>query len=71
MNTPAGLQRRVWFFFISVYWCRRGRESQRELTRSSFKFLKDGEGREFEVMTHDEVTKNHPGGETDKQSSEG
>ena len=71
MNTPAGLQRRVWgFFFISLYWCRRGRESQRELTRSSFEFLKDGEGREFVVITHDEATKNHPGGETDKQSSE-
>ena len=69
MNTPAGLQRRV-CFFISLYWCRRGREGQRELTRSSFEFLKDGEGREFVMMTHDEATKNHPGGETDKQSSE-
>ena len=37
-NTPAGLQRRVWFF-ISLYWCTRGREGQRELTRSSFEFF--------------------------------
>ena len=69
MNTPAGLQRRV-CFFISLYWCRRGHGSQRELTRSNFEFLKEGEGRQFVVMTHDEATKNHPGGETDKQSSE-
>ena len=47
---------------------KRARRSKR-LTRSSFEFLKDGEGREFVVMTHDEATKNHPGGETDKQSS--
>ena len=68
-NTPAGLLRKVWFY-ISLYWCRRGREGQRELTRSSFDFKKDANGRCYVVMTHDECTKNHQGGENSKPSNE-
>lgn len=69
MNTPAGLLRKVWFY-VTLYWCRRGREGQRELTRNSFAFRQDSDGRWYAVMTHDECTKNHQGGENSKPSSE-
>ena len=58
MRTPAGLLRRTWFY-VSLYWCRRGREGQRDLRRDSFKFTHDANGRQYAVMTHEEVTKNH------------
>ena len=60
-STPLGLLRNVWFH-TTLYWCRRGREVQRNLTSSSFKFLKDENNRPYATMTHDESTKNHPGG---------
>ena len=69
MTTPAGLLRRNWFY-VSLYWCRRGREGRRDLRRDSFKFTHDANGREYAVMTHDEATKNHPGGENSKPSAE-
>jgi len=64
-----GLLRYVWFD-IDLYWCRRGREGQRELTKQSFQFLKDDTEREYVSMTHDETTKNHPGGIDDIASAE-
>ena len=67
-NTPADLLRNVWFY-ISLYWCRRAREGQRELTRSSFDFKKDANGRCYVVMTNDECTKNHQDGENSKPSN--
>ena len=69
MTTPAGLLRRMWFY-ISLYWCRSGRESQRDLRRDSFKFTHDANGPEYAVMTHEEATKNHPGGENSKPLAE-
>ena len=69
VTNPAGLLRRTWFY-VSLYWCRRGREGQRDLRRDSFKFTKDANGREYAIMTHEEATKNHPGGETSKPSAE-
>ena len=68
-DNPWGLLRNVWFH-INLYWCRRGREGQRELTKQSFQFLKDDTGREYVSMTHDEATKNHPGGIDDVASVE-
>ena len=68
-DDPWGLLRNVWFH-INLYWCRRGREGQRALTKRSFQFLMDESGREYVSMTHDEATKNHPGGIDDVSSVE-
>jgi len=56
MTIHAGLLRRTWFY-ISLHWCRRGREGQRDLRRDSFKLTHDANGREYAVMTHEEATK--------------
>ena len=61
--------RRTWLY-VSLYWCKRGREGQRDLRRDSFKFTRNASGREYAVMTHEEATKNHPGGENCESSAE-
>ena len=68
-DNPWGLLRNVWFH-INLYWCCRGREGQQELSKQSFQFMKDDTGREYVSMTHDEATKNHPGGIDDVASVE-
>ena len=68
-SNHLGLLRNVWFH-TSLYWCRRGREGQRSLKKTSFVFEVDGSGRRFVTMDHDESTKNHPGGIGDIQSFE-
>ncbi|KAK3704313.1 hypothetical protein QZH41_007491 [Actinostola sp. cb2023] len=45
-------------------------KGQRQLKPSSFKFEVDPSGRKFVTMTHDELTKNHPGGVDDVSSTE-
>ena len=42
-----------------LYWCKRGREGQRNLKPSSFKFEVDEQGKRYGTMTHDETSKNH------------
>ena len=68
-TTPLGLLRNVWFH-TTLYWCRRGREGQRNLTSSSFTFAVDENSRAYATMTHDELSKNHPGGFDDTESFE-
>ena len=68
-NTPDGLLRKVWFN-VTLYWCRRGCEGQRLLRRDSFEFGKDAEGIDYATMSHEERTKNHQGGFSDKPSEE-
>ena len=46
MTTPAGLLKRTWFY-VSLYWCRRGIEGQRDLRRDSLKFTRDANGRKY------------------------
>ena len=53
-----------------LYWCRRGREGQRNLKPTSFAFAVDEQGKRYVTMTHDETTKNHPGGLQDRSSFE-
>lgn len=67
-STPLGLLRNVWFN-TTLYWCRRGREGQRNLNFNSFVFEVDDAGQEYARMNVDEATKNHPGGINDVQSS--
>ena len=50
--------------------CRRGREGQRQLKPTSFKFEVDPTGRNYVTMAHGEATKNHPGGLSDVSSTE-
>ena len=68
-NDPAGLLRRVWFI-ITLFWCRRGCESQRQLKTDSFRFMRDAEGQEYAEMVHSVQTKNHQGGISEKNSHE-
>ena len=68
-SNPLSLLRNVWFHIV-LYFCRRGREGQRELQKSSFKLEVDASGRNYVSMAHDEVSKNHPGGLKDISSTE-
>lgn len=68
-DSPLSLLRCVWFNVV-LYFCRRGREGQRSLTSTSFKFETDGNGRNYVKMAHDEASKNHPGGLNDTASHE-
>ncbi|KAK3732454.1 hypothetical protein QZH41_004290 [Actinostola sp. cb2023] len=65
----AGLLRRVWFL-VTLFWCRRGCEGQRQLRRDSFRFLTDADGQNYAEMTNDVQTKNHQGGISEKTSHE-
>ncbi|KAK3727618.1 hypothetical protein QZH41_006002 [Actinostola sp. cb2023] len=67
--TPQGLLNNVWFH-VTFYFCRRGREGQRNLTKSSFEFLEDENRKPYATMAHDEASKNHPGEITDTPSFE-
>ena len=54
------------WFNLNLYFCRRGRENQRRLTKNSFVFKKDASEVEYVGMAEQEKTKHHPGGLTDK-----
>ena len=68
-NAPAGLLRKV-VFFCTLFWCRRGIEGLRLLRRDSFQLQKDADGIDYATMSHEELSKNHQGGFTDKSSDE-
>ena len=69
LSNPLSLLRNVWFHIV-LFFCRRGREGQRTLKTTSFKFEVDPTGRNYATMAHDEATKNHPGGIADVPSTE-
>lgn len=56
MDTPRGLQYKVWFQLM-LYICRRGRENLRKLTREHFDIATDSEGRRYVYQCKDEMTK--------------
>ncbi|KXJ10061.1 hypothetical protein AC249_AIPGENE26305 [Exaiptasia diaphana] len=56
ISNPVSLLRNVWFHVV-LFFCRRGREGQRQLKTTSFKFEKDAAGRNYITMTQDEITK--------------
>ena len=70
LSSPVSLLRNVWFHIV-LFFCRRGREGQRTLKTTSFKFEVDPTGRNYATMAHDEATKNHPGGIADVPSTAG
>ena len=63
LNTPSGLQKKVWFD-IHYNFARRGCENDELLTTSSFTLGKDDDD-EFLELSYNESTKNHPGTSTD------
>ena len=67
-STPQGLLNNVWFH-ITLYFCRRGREGQRNLKKTSFVFLQDENGSPYATMAHDEASKTRQGGLDDNTSS--
>ena len=69
LTNPWSLLRNVWFHVV-LYSCRRGRELQRNLKPTSFAFAVDEQGKRYVTVTHDETTKNHPGGLQDRSSFE-
>ena len=69
LTKSLSLLRNVWFH-VSLFWCRRGFEGQRNLKKTSFAFERDATGCPFVTMTHNETTKNHPGGISEVESLE-
>ena len=57
LNSPEELQQHV-FFNTQYFFCRRGRENLRNLTKKSFNFDID-DGQEFCELSFNEFTKNH------------
>ena len=57
LTKPLSLLRNVWFH-VSLFWCRRGFEGQRNLKKTSFTFETDAAGCQFVTMTHDKKKKN-------------
>ena len=64
LSSPLSLLRNFWFHVV-LFSCRRGLEGQRSLSTKSFKFETDAAERNCATMSHDELSKNHPGGLND------
>ena len=67
LSSPLSLLRNVWFHSV-LYFCRRSREGQRELQKIQLQTGSRCERDKF--MAHDEVSKSHPGGLKDANSTE-
>ncbi|XP_008300129.1 zinc finger MYM-type protein 4-like [Stegastes partitus] len=57
-DTPAGLVRKVWWD-IQLCFAKKGREGNRQLSKSSFVLLRDDDGIEYVSLAHNPHTKNH------------
>ena len=55
LSNPLSLLRNVWFQIVLCF-CRRGRDGQRELQKSSLKLNVDASGRNYVTMAQDEVS---------------
>ena len=69
LSSLLSLLRNVWFHVV-LFFCRRGLEGQRRLTMNSFKFETHVGGRNYATISHDELSKNHPVGLKDVESTE-
>ena len=68
--SPKPLQRKV-FFEILYFFCRRGLENIRQLTKDSFIVKKDSDGVEYVMQQSDELRKNSRGSRDDPQQDGG
>ena len=57
-NSPLALQRKV-YVEVSLHFGRRGREGLRNLTKDSFVFKNNDQGKEFATLCFNENDKNH------------
>ena len=57
-TTPFKLQYLTWFY-IQLYFCRRGGENIRDMKVSDFEILTDDTGRQYLIKSKDEMQKNH------------
>ena len=57
-NTPTGLLEKVWIDMM-VYFIRRARENQREMTVATFEVGVDASGKRFVAQSTGEIDKNH------------
>lgn len=57
-TNPSELLMNFWFH-ITLYWWRKGREGQRNPTKFSFRFGIDENNKGFVTMSHDETSNNH------------
>ena len=68
LSNPLSLLRNVWFHIV-LFFCRRGREGQRTLKTTGFKFEVDPTGCNYATMAHDEGAHDE-GGIADVPSTE-
>ena len=61
IDEPIGLLYGAWLY-ITLHFCRRGREVQRELRPDSFVVMHDDRNHPYLTMTHVKVSKSHQGG---------
>ena len=66
MNTPSGLQNKVFIDFM-LYFCNRGRENSRDIKKSDFIICDNNEY----IVIKDHKTKNHAGDLYDDNKSQG
>ena len=69
---PAQLQRTAWFYFGGLFFGRRGRENQRQLTPAMLSLRKTPQGVEYYELNRSQpgslpATKNHQGGLADAE----
>ena len=68
IDTPVGLQYKVWFDIL-FFLCRRGRENQRDMNKSTYAIQTDSKGRRYVYQTIGEMDKNHRSDDTEGRKS--
>ena len=66
-RTPESLVQTAWFYLM-LYFGKRGRENQRNMVKEDIAFRKTANGLEYNAL-RERPTKNHPGGLLDKEDN--
>ncbi|XP_069138967.1 uncharacterized protein KIAA1958-like [Argopecten irradians] len=69
-ETPKTLQQKV-FFELMLYFCNRGRENLRNMTRNDYTVQSDADGRRYVTCSVSRLTKNHRGDTADDDQDGG